>query len=84
MSYYVRLIGHTAFVDNISRTLAVKATATLWRHASRAGPDRRGRTYLRRHPVSIEKTLTNLEAHLAASGRCEGGNTGIPETPFLP
>lgn len=27
MSYYVRLIGHTAFVDNISRTLAVKDTA---------------------------------------------------------
>ncbi len=44
MSYYVRLIGHTAFVDNISRTLGVKATAMLWRHASRAEPDRRGRT----------------------------------------
>ena len=33
--------------------------------------------YLRRHPVSIEKTLAKLEAYLAASGRREAGNTGI-------
>lgn len=44
MSYYVRLIGHTAFVDNISRTFAVKVMAMLLHNASREEPGSRGRT----------------------------------------
>lgn len=47
MSYYVRLIGHTALVDNISRIWAVKTMAMLLHNASGAEPDRRGRTGLR-------------------------------------